>query len=244
MLDPATISADRSVPLAMVGISVLAQPAASMASPAALVPQPAEPRASAWIALIFDELGSRIQGMMVAATRDAEVAADVTQEAFLRLLREAQADRYPAKPSAWLYRTAMNLAVSRSRRVAVARRLAPMLARGDEAPMPEGIVLDRERWRAVREALSRLSSTERSALVMAGQGMSGVEIAAHLGKSQGATRSLMFRARSRLRRLLEAQDRTWVPSARSLVRVRPTAFTEHCQETQEPGAITAPATAP
>ena len=202
MLDTASISADRSVPVAMVGVSVLARPAASKASAAAPVSRPAEPTgASAWIAMVFDELGSRIQGMILAATRDAEVAADVTQEAFLRLLREAQAGRYPDKPSAWLYRTALNLAISRSRRVAVARRLEPRLARVDEAPIPEGIVLDRERWRAVGEALSHLSPTERTALLMAGQGMSGVEIAARLGMSHGATRGLMFRARGRLRRL-------------------------------------------
>jgi RNA polymerase sigma factor (sigma-70 family) len=209
VLDTVSISPDRSVPVAMVGVSVLAQPAASRASAAAPVSRPAEPTGpSAWIAMVFDELGSRIQGMILAATRDAEVAADLTQEAFLRLLREAQADRYPDKPSAWLYRTAMNLAISRSRRVAVARRLAPRLVCGDEAPMPEGIVLDRERWRAVSEALSHLSPTERTALLMAGQGMSGEEIAARLGMSHGATRSLMFRARGRLRRLLEGPDRT------------------------------------
>jgi len=163
--------------------------------------------ASAWIAMVFDELGSRIRGRVLAATRDAEVAADVTQEAFLRLLREARADRYPEFTSAWLYRTAMNLAISRVRRAAVAQRMAPRLAVGDEAPMPEGIVLDRERMRSIGEALSLLSPTERTALVMAGQGMSGEEIAAHLGKSHGATRSLMFRARGRLRRLLEGLDR-------------------------------------
>ena len=193
----------------MVGVSVVARPAASKASAAAAVSRPAEPTgASAWIAMVFDDLGSRIQGMILAATRDAEVAADVTQEAFLRLLREAQAGRYPDKPSAWLYRTAMNLAISRGRRAAVAKRLAPRLACAEEAPWLEGIVLDRERWRAIDQALSHLSPAERSSLVMAGQGLTGAEIAAHLGRSQGATRTLMFRARRRLRRLLEGQVET------------------------------------
>jgi RNA polymerase sigma factor (sigma-70 family) len=168
--------------------------------------RPADPtRASRWIASVFDELGSRIQGMILAVTRDAEAAADVTQDAFLRLLREAQADRYPDNPGAWLYRTAMNLAISRGRRAAVARRLEPRLARGDETPLLEGIVLDRERWRAIDQALSHLAPSERSSLVMAGQGMSGTEIAARLGRTNGATRSLMFRARGRMRRLLEDQ---------------------------------------
>lgn len=155
--------------------------------------------------MVFEELGSRLQGMMLAATRDADVAAEVTQEAFLRLFREAQADRYPDKPSAWLYRTALNLVISRRRRAKVAQRLAPCLVRPDETPLLEGTVLERERWQAIDQALLRLSHTERRSLVMAGQGMTGVEIAARIGKSHGATRILIVRARRRLRRLVEDQ---------------------------------------
>jgi RNA polymerase sigma-70 factor (ECF subfamily) len=175
---------------------------------------PARPPADAtpsavWISAVFEDVGSSIRARVLAATRDAEVAAEVTQEAFLRLLREAQADRRPAVPGAWLHRTAMNLAISRIRRASVAQRLAPRLVEPDEAvPMTEGIVLDRERWRAVGDALSELSPTERRALVMAAQGMSGQDIALHLGKSHAATRSLMFRARGRLRRRLASQDLT------------------------------------
>jgi RNA polymerase sigma factor (sigma-70 family) len=189
-------------------VAILARPAPVEETPAALLARPSETAGvSEWIAAVFDALGSRVEGMILSATRDADVAAEVTQEAFLRLLREAQADRYPDATGAWLYRTAMNLAISRVRRAAVARRLAARLVNRDEPLMPDGIVLGRERWRAIGEALAQLPSTERMALVMAGQGMSGEEIAAHLGKTHGATRSLMSRARGRLRRLLERQDR-------------------------------------
>lgn len=173
------------------------------------VPPPADATPSAvWISKVFEDVGSSVRARVLAATRDAEVASEVTQEAFLRLLREAQGDRRPALPGAWLHRTAMNLAISRIRRASVAQRLAPRLVEPDAAPMTEGIVLDRERWRAVDEALSELSPTERGALVMAARGMSGEDIAVRLGKSHGATRSLMFRARGRLRRQLASQDLT------------------------------------
>jgi RNA polymerase sigma-70 factor (ECF subfamily) len=202
----ASISGDALSPMGTIAISAAAEPKPE--DPSAAIPGSwtAEPmRASAWIAVVFDELGSRIHRTMLAATRDGDTAAEVTQEAFLRLLCEAQADRYPSTPGAWLYRTAMNLAISRSRRAAVARRLATCLVSADEAPTPEGIVVDRERWRAVGEALGQLSPTHRTALVLAAKGMSGEEIAEHLGKSHGATRALMFRARGRVRRLLEGQ---------------------------------------
>jgi RNA polymerase sigma-70 factor (ECF subfamily) len=158
------------------------------------------------VASDFDRLGTSIRAMVQASTHDAEVAADVTQEAFLRLLREAKAQRYPRQPRAWLYRTAINLTISQARHAAVARRTAPSLARDDAAPGPEGVALRRERTRTLDAALTRLSAHERTAVVMAAEGASGEEIAAHLGRTPGATRSLMFRARGRLRRELEGQD--------------------------------------
>jgi RNA polymerase sigma factor (sigma-70 family) len=130
----------------------------------------------------------------------------VTQEAFLRLLSEAQAGRYPDNPRAWLFRTSTNLAVSRIRRSTVARRHLPGLIRRDEPTGPEGIAVERERSEWMRGVLARLSPTERIALVMAAQGESGEAIAAHIGKSHNATRTLLFRARQRLRDALEAGE--------------------------------------
>jgi RNA polymerase sigma-70 factor (ECF subfamily) len=214
VLDAVSMPATRPLSVSTTDMADLDRPAASRDSARAPAPRPSDAAgASAWIAMVFDQLGSRVQGMILAATRDADVAAEVTQEAFERLLREAQADRYPDAAGAWLYRTAMNLAISRIRRAAVAQRLVPRLTLRDEPLMPEGIVIGRERWRAIGEALAQLPSTERMALVMAGQSMSGGEIAAHLGKTHGATRSLMSRARGRLRRLLDGQDRPSAPSS-------------------------------
>lgn len=158
---------------------------------------------TAFIEAAFDEHEARVHGMVLALTRDPEVAADMTQEAFLRLVTEAHAGRYPDNPGGWLYRTASNLAVSRARRVAVARRLAPRLLRRDEPPSPEGIALERERSQVMRDALARLPLAQRTALIMAAQGVTGEEIAAHLDKSHGATRNMMLRARRQLRRTVE-----------------------------------------
>jgi hypothetical protein len=77
------------------------------------------------IAAAFRDHSSAIYGKALRSTRDPELAADVTQEAFLRLVVEAQAGRLPDNIGGWLYRTSANLIVSRARRAAVARRLAP-----------------------------------------------------------------------------------------------------------------------
>jgi RNA polymerase sigma-70 factor (ECF subfamily) len=154
---------------------------------------------SDFIAAAYEQHEARIHGMLLGATRDPELAADVTQEAFLRLLGEARAGRYPDAPGAWLYRTASNLVVSRARRAAVARRFAPRLLRRDDTPDPESMALEHERSRSMHAVLATLPMTDRTALLMAAQGLTGEEIAAHLGKSHGATRTLLFRARERLR---------------------------------------------
>ena len=51
-----------------------------------------------------------------------------------------------------------------------------------------------------------LSPVERTALILASRGFSGREVAATIGKSELATRSLMCRARSKLRTELEREE--------------------------------------
>jgi RNA polymerase sigma-70 factor (ECF subfamily) len=160
---------------------------------------------ASYIEATFSEHQGRIYGLSLATTRDPDAAADITQEAFIRLLGEARVGRFPDNPGAWLYRTATNLAISRARRAEVARRIGPRLVRRDDPGTPEGIAIEHERTLMMRSALGRLSPLERTALVMAAQGISGEVIAAHLGKSHGATRTLLLRARRRLRDVAERE---------------------------------------
>jgi len=60
---------------------------------------------------------------VTARTRDADLAADIAHEAFLRLLQESQAGRAPREPLPWLQRVALNLVISRRR---TARATAPI----------------------------------------------------------------------------------------------------------------------
>jgi hypothetical protein len=83
----------------------------------------------AFMVAAYETHSSAIYGMALGSTRDPELAADVTQEAFLHLLTEAQRGRAPDNVGGWLYRAASNLIVSRARRAAVARRFAPRLLR-------------------------------------------------------------------------------------------------------------------
>lgn len=161
---------------------------------------------SAAVAADFAALGPTIERLVAAATHDPDAAADAAQEAFARLLREARAGRYPGNPRAWLFRTALNVVISARRRSAVANRMAPRLIRVDVPPGPDQLVLEHERSAAIRVALDRLSPTARSAVLMAAVGIPGDEIALHLGRTHGATRTLLCRTRGRLRRDLQGNE--------------------------------------
>jgi RNA polymerase sigma factor (sigma-70 family) len=147
----------------------------------------------------FRDHASAIRGKALQMTRDPEVAADVTQEAFLRLFVEAQAGRLPDNVGAWLHRTSANLIVSRARHAAVEHRFAPRLVRYDGPAEPDAIAVLQEERHELEAALATLSATDRAALLMAAHGATGPEIARHLGRSHLATRTLLSRARRRLR---------------------------------------------
>lgn len=151
------------------------------------------------IAAAYDAHAAAIYGLALRSTRDPELAADVTQEAFLRLLQEGQKGRYPDNVGAWLYRASSNLIVSKARRASVARRFAPRLVARDEPDGPDAIALGNEQHRELEASLATLSVADRVVLVLAAQGASGEEIAGHLGRSNGAIRTQLTRARRRLR---------------------------------------------
>ena len=137
--------------------------------------------------------------------REDAAAEDLAQEAFLRLAREVREGRTPDNAAAWLFRVTANLATSRARRAAVAARFADALDRPDMEPDPEETTIDSERYEALRDALDDLNPQDRTAVLMAAHGYRGPEIAARLGRTQLATRTLLCRARGRLRARLTAE---------------------------------------
>jgi RNA polymerase sigma factor (sigma-70 family) len=141
----------------------------------------------------------------LAVTRDPAAAEDLVQEAFLRLIREAHAGRYPDNARAWLFRVVVNLARSRARRHLVADRWRSFFVNRDVARSPEDDFVRRERDQALHGALAGLPREARMALLLASDGHSGQEVAALLGRSEGGTRTLLWRARRELRRRMESE---------------------------------------
>jgi len=134
------------------------------------------------------------------------VAEDVLQETFLRLTREVGAGRLPTNVHAWLYRVATNVVLSEGRRSRTAERHLGHLVTTEVGGSPEQRALEIERDDALRAALAGLAVDARAALLLAAQGFSGREIAIAIGRTEGATRTLLCRARLRLRDEIAAYD--------------------------------------
>lgn len=169
-----------------------------------------ETRARRSTAEVVGELYDRWHGELFSVTlrscRDREAAEDIVQEAYTRLIAELDAGRMPDNARAWLHRVAANLVVSRSRKSTVARKWQGVFAIRESAAEPEHRLLDFEQRSDLAAVLGELPVESRTALLLAAQGFSGAEIAQAIGRSENATRTLMCRARLRLRERLEAME--------------------------------------
>jgi RNA polymerase sigma factor (sigma-70 family) len=148
---------------------------------------------------MFERYHDELYRAALRACRDPETAEDLVQEALLRLMVEIDAKGSPENVRAWLHRVIANLAVSLGRRATVSRRHAGALVNRDAPASPEAIVLEDEARCALATALQTLPERARTALLLAASGYHGVEIAAMIGSSDCATRTMMSRARLKLR---------------------------------------------
>jgi RNA polymerase sigma-70 factor (ECF subfamily) len=158
------------------------------------------------VASAFEAYHAELYSFLRRSTRDERAAEDLLQETFLRLTKEVDSGRTPEHLRGWLYRVASNLAVSRGRRNTTA--FAWMSQQGRQTiegvvESPESNVLARERRSGLDAALATLPAEARTALLLSADGFSGEEIAAAIGRSHGATRTLLSRARVRVRFALE-----------------------------------------
>ena len=142
-------------------------------------------------------------------TGNAEDAADMTQETFIKAYNSLASFRGDSKFSVWLYRIATNVCLdflrSRSRKPTVSLSVEDddgeetQMDIADDSQSPE-LLLERGLTRdAVRRGLKSLSPEYRQILLLREiQGLSYEEIAEALALEVGTVKSRIFRARKRL----------------------------------------------
>lgn len=157
-----------------------------------------------WDASIaYDAYRDRLFATVLRSTRDEELAADIVQEAFLELIRAGQRGDLPENELAWLHRVASNRVIDWSRKRARWAGHVPPSEDTEEAP--EVAVIRHEAQSELHAALSTLPAETRHALLLEGEGYQPAEIAQLIGRTGQATRTLLCRARRRLRESLVAQ---------------------------------------
>lgn len=155
---------------------------------------------------LYEAHRAELFAFLVRMIRDREAAEDLLQDTFIKLIKEARAGRMPEAVRPWLYRVAANAAISRSRRGSRWARLMPRLLDRREPARPENDLLRSERDTELQTAMAALGADARAAMLLAAQGFNGREIAASIGRSDSATRTLLCRSRVQLRLLLEAAE--------------------------------------
>ena len=147
---------------------------------------------------LFQKLYPSLFRYLHRLTGDADVADDIAQEAFMRLLRQSLPE---AEVRPWLFTVAMNLVRDHARKVERRSRLlttAPVLV--SSTPLPDEAVERSEQVGLVRAALEQLSVRDQQLLLMREEGFKYEEIARVIGVAPASVGTLIARA---LRRFAE-----------------------------------------
>jgi RNA polymerase sigma-70 factor, ECF subfamily len=150
--------------------------------------------------------GPALERYVRSLVRDQDGVDDICQETFIRLWTVSRDGRPPELPGAWMHRVAHNLAVSKGRRQRTAERATERLASRGTVVSVEETVLRRQDDEQLTAALGRASRADRDVMLLAAYGYHGNEISVRMGRSEAATRTLLSRARGRLRRELDLVD--------------------------------------
>jgi RNA polymerase sigma-70 factor (ECF subfamily) len=180
-------------------------------------PQHAAPEADATRRL-YEQYARQIYAYCLHQLRNKEEAEDATQSTFLNAFRGLQRGIDPEFESAWLYKIAQNVCLTRQRSSTRRRRLespGDLDAMQDLLPSHES---DNDALIRLPEALEEMPEQQRRALLLREwQGLSYREIADELRLSQSAVETLLFRARRSLAAALTDESK---PGATRLSKLR------------------------
>jgi len=159
---------------------------------------------------IYDRYSDKIYSYIYHRVGDPNLAEDLTALTFTKMLEAIRRGRaWRTSFSGWLYRIAHNLVIDHYRKRGRVQQVSldmgpPLHATGSDPYERAQQTLQQE---ALRKAINQLTDDQATVIVMRFlQGYSIAEVAAAMGKTEGAVKALQFRAVERLRRLMEAES--------------------------------------
>ena len=172
---------------------------------------------AAWDALV-DAYWQRLYGYALRATNNSELARDLVQETFLRIVQKLEKYDHQGKFEAWLFRILVNL-VRDHGRVTARRPVRSIVSKdGDQtnditddlpgkSPIPADILQRDEDVSRMELALGRLSEMDRQVLLLRHYGdMPFKDIARVLNCPMGTVLARAHRAMRKLRLLMEVTN--------------------------------------
>lgn len=159
--------------------------------------------ARAFVERLYAAHHGEIYGYLARMLRNDELAADLTQDTFIKAYRAYETLVDHDRARAWLYQIAGRTALDELRRRKIVR-FVPWTgeSRGTSASAEEQVL--RARLSAdLERALARIPPRQRQALLLSEvHDMTGLELANALGVSHVAARALLTRGRESLRQAL------------------------------------------
>src|SRR5881396_1241689 len=158
---------------------------------------------------LYERYRDAIYRFCLARTGTSHDAEDLTSDVFMKALQSI--DRYQERGlpfAAFLYRIARNAAIDRSRTLKQPLSVDELLTQPASRQNVEAdamLAVDRS---ILLAALTKLKTEHRDVIVMRFiEGYSALEVAAALGKTEGAVRTLQHRALERLRKEFDDAER-------------------------------------
>ncbi len=154
------------------------------------------------IRALYERYAPRVYAVVRRIAGDDDLAQDYAQEAWIRAIRALPTFRGDARFSTWLHRIAVNSALQALRKTETRQKR--------EGPMPETIAVSPESSDVLlgdrlERALDQLPVRMRKVLILHDvEGYTHDEIGELLGVAPGTSKSQLFKARGKMRTLLQA----------------------------------------
>lgn len=154
---------------------------------------------------LYERYHRDVQRYLLGLTRDACLTEDLLSETFCAAITALPRFRGDADVKTWLFTIARHKWLDSLRRKVPADVSLTELYIADTAPGPELRLLRREAARRALELLDREEIRTRKIVKMRIEGHSFYEIGKAFGIREGSARVIDFRARSKIRTILEQE---------------------------------------
>lgn len=156
----------------------------------------------------------RLYALVYHMVLNAQEAEDLAQETFVKAYRNLGAFRHESNFYTWLYRIAVNLVYTQSKKHSRRRALFTAAVQSGDTlgshwpATPEELAQSEEAREMILKAIHLLDPRFRQVLILKElEGLEVAEVAKILGLPEGTVKSRLYRAREDLRRLLKSWKR-------------------------------------